>query len=310
MVDTITVWNIDRVLGSGNFGIVSLHRERRTGELRAVKVISKSHSGTQELATLVYLRDHSRHFVQFLGWFEDGDSIHIAMEYIAHGDLYQYITQYPGDAKTDAKSIARQILTGLVVLHGREICHRDLKPQNILIASRRPILVKITDFGVSKHWGGTSLRTNCGTPCYQAPEQLGLLSRDMNSRGNSYTNAIDLWAVGAIVHQMLTSEIPFLNTNQGSFLSDLDFGSSDKCSATIDIYLLVDYCRNLIPYPTESLLAKGADRDEIDFVKSVMTVKPRGRLTAVEALGSVWVGGTVPSTAAVIPPAPGVVLPS
>lgn len=71
----------------------------------------------------------SDHFVQFLGWFEDANSIHIAMEYIPHGDLYQYITQYPGDAKTDVKVIARQILTGLVVLHGREICHRDLKPQ-------------------------------------------------------------------------------------------------------------------------------------------------------------------------------------
>lgn len=133
----------------------------------------------------------------------------------------------------------------------------------------------------------------------------------MNSRGYSYTNAIDLWAVGAIVHQMLTSEIPFLNTNQDSFLlPDLDYGSSDGFSATIDIYLLVDHCRNLKPYPTESLLAKGASRDGIDFVKSVMIVKPRDRLTAVEALGSVWLGETVPPTAAVIPPTPAVIQPS
>lgn len=51
------------------------------------------------------------------------------MEYIAHGDLYQYMTNNTGKVKKEAKVIATQILAGLVVLHTREICHRDLKPQ-------------------------------------------------------------------------------------------------------------------------------------------------------------------------------------
>lgn len=68
-------------------------------------------------------------FVQFTGWFEDTNSIHIAMEYIADGDLFQYIIGYPVKAKTEAKVITLQILAGLVVLHERGICHRDLKPQ-------------------------------------------------------------------------------------------------------------------------------------------------------------------------------------
>lgn len=51
------------------------------------------------------------------------------MEYIAHGDLYEYITENPEKAKAEVQIITAQILAGLAVLHQREICHRDLKPQ-------------------------------------------------------------------------------------------------------------------------------------------------------------------------------------
>lgn len=51
------------------------------------------------------------------------------MEYISHGDLGQYMTDHPLKARSEAQGIATQILEGLVVLHKREICHRDLKPQ-------------------------------------------------------------------------------------------------------------------------------------------------------------------------------------
>lgn len=65
----------------------------------------------------------------FLGWFEDPYAVHIAMEYIEHGDLAQFITNCGKQAKASARDIASQILEGLVVLHEREICHRDLKQQ-------------------------------------------------------------------------------------------------------------------------------------------------------------------------------------
>lgn len=66
-------------------------------------------------------------FISLFGWFEDPHATHIAMEYIEHGDLSQYIKA--DMAKTEVREITSQILRGLVVLHGRGICHRDLKPQ-------------------------------------------------------------------------------------------------------------------------------------------------------------------------------------
>lgn len=55
------------------------------------------------------------------------------MEYIEHGDLGQYIKEYQTQAKGEAQAIATQLLEGLVVLHGRGICHRDIKPQVITL---------------------------------------------------------------------------------------------------------------------------------------------------------------------------------
>lgn len=69
------------------------------------------------------------YFVLFLGWFGDSHIIHIAMECIAYGDLSQYIKEHENKAAMEAKEISIQILSGMAILHGHEICHRDLKPQ-------------------------------------------------------------------------------------------------------------------------------------------------------------------------------------
>lgn len=122
------------------------------------------------------------------------------MEYAAHGDLAHYLDHHVEKALVEVKDITRQILNGLVIMHQREICHRDLKPQvryksvapplpketciltfpqNIRIMSPSPICVKITDFGISKETAETLLRTICGTNCYRAPEVMGIFPKNM-----------------------------------------------------------------------------------------------------------------------------------
>lgn len=73
--------------------------------------------------------------MRFLGWYKRANSLFIAMEFMEYGDLSQYMrskTSTPGSGETprsNAREITRQVLEGLAVLHGRNICHRDLKPQ-------------------------------------------------------------------------------------------------------------------------------------------------------------------------------------
>lgn len=226
------------------------------------------------------------------------------MEYIEHGDLGKYIAEYK--TKVEAREITSQILEGLVILHERQICHRDLKPQvrrlrirsplstdalieqNILVASLSPIWVKISDFGIAKRWVGTSLKTHCGTPIYSSPEQLGMLPHKFRSLGNAYTNSIDIWALGVIVHEMLTLEIPFLDT-YASNQPDLTLSIAPATDQSLDTALLHEYCKGANPFPSDSLRRACVGKDGMDFVKSLMAVDPGERVSAIVALASPWV---------------------
>jgi len=74
-------------------------------------------------------------FVQFLGWFENGQKLHIAMEYFEKGDLRRHLSERM--PVPTAKLLARQLLEGLNFMHMNGIAHRDIKPE-VLIRSPSP----------------------------------------------------------------------------------------------------------------------------------------------------------------------------
>lgn len=94
------------------------------------------------------------------------------MEYVPCGELSSYMSQNGPMPEPLAKSVSRQMLNALDYLHKRKITHRDIKPDNILIASNDPFTVKLSDFGLSKVVNDTEtfLKTFCGTLLYCAPE--------------------------------------------------------------------------------------------------------------------------------------------
>lgn len=142
--------------------------------------------------------------------------------------------------------------------------------------------VKLTDFGISKRAVQTSLPTDCGTTSYRAPEQLGLLPKHMKS-GRSYTNAVDLWALGVLVHEILTSEVVFL---EQAGESNISTSTIDNVPG-IDMDLLYRYCRDPELFPVSALQLNGVNPDWVGFVKRLMAVDPRIRLTAADALGMI-----------------------
>lgn len=157
------------------------------------------------------------------------------------------------------------------------------------MASISPIWVKITDFGISKNYGGSALRTHCGTVVYQAPELLGLLPREIAGTPQSYTKNVDIWAFGAVVHEVLTSEIPFL---EPAAIGDSSMDSSFPTMSTVsvDMAVLYNYCRGR-PFPTKTLEDHEICLDGINFVKSLMTANPMDRVSAPDALMHSWLGG-------------------
>jgi len=133
---------------------------------------------------------------------EQGDTLFIAMELIEGEPLSSMIARGPM-LPADAVRIAAHVATGLAEAHEKGIIHRDIKPDNILVSTK---VVKILDFGIAKHIGGTadpSLTQGgmvMGTPHYMSPEQA--LGRSVDAR-------TDIFSLGTVLYEMLSGVKPF-----------------------------------------------------------------------------------------------------
>ncbi|KAH0611877.1 uncharacterized protein H6S33_011142, partial [Morchella sextelata] len=249
-------WTWTETLGEGTFGTV--YKETCAeggGNLRAVKQIRRSFIRWNEISIQVRLRSYPEHFVQLAGRFEDKYNIYLAMEYLS-GDLDALLKE--GDLpEDDTKSVTKQILAGLERLHKEDICHRDLKPGNILIARWIPLSVKIGDFGVSKYFGGkTEWRTTAGTRPFMVPEVWGF--GDQNT--SSYTTAVDIWSLGCLVYFMITKELPFPEArNLINFLHGRDTFPPGTAVALTIPHSAIGFISSLLqPLPAEQASASKA----------------------------------------------------
>ncbi|KAL0635177.1 hypothetical protein Q9L58_005902 [Maublancomyces gigas] len=273
-----TTWTDKKKLGSGGFGVVILQEAGNGGKLRAVK---KIYTGTGTI-------DFSREVSVMVKVAHNTDFVFLAMEYIEHGDLNQYLNDYGPCSPSNARAITKQLLDGLVTLHELKITHRDIKPQNVLVALPNPIWVKITDFGVSKRTKGTMLRTAIGSQGYLAPELIGLVPR-RNYRTNDYSNAVDIWALGCLVHELLTGEIPFREIEyEDDGTTEFDLGSQEFLGQQTDSYALKLFCDGETEFPTDKMKQRGVGEVAIEFLKAMLLADPGSRADAKAALGYAW----------------------
>ena len=133
---------------------------------------------------------------------EHDDSFYIAMELIEGEPLSNMIAQGPL-TPADAVRVAAHIADGLQEAHEKDLVHRDIKPDNILVSKK---IVKILDFGIAKHIGGTAdpsltqAGMVMGTPHYMSPEQA--LGRAVDAR-------TDIFSLGVVLYEMLSGQKPF-----------------------------------------------------------------------------------------------------
>lgn len=194
--------------------------------------------------------------IKFLDVFHDDRYVYLVTEYFKGVNLFDYMSRKRRVKEAKVVHITWQILYAIKYLHSVNICHRDLKLENVMI-DPTTLNIKIIDFGYSRKFKFYELTSNVGTPYYVAPEVI---------RG-SYGKECDLWSLGVITYCLLAGEPPFFADN----LSEL--------------YNLIWKTKR---YQVSKYGLKVSPEWE-DFVGSLMTKDVNKRLTASSALDHPWI---------------------
>ncbi|CAG8644428.1 12052_t:CDS:2, partial [Acaulospora morrowiae] len=198
-----------QTLGEGEFGKVKLGIHVDTGEEVAIKLIRKESVDTPSRLTKiereigVLRRVMHPNIVKLYDVFETDRYIGIIMEYASGGELFDHILAHRYLKERDACRLFAQLISGVDYLHKKNIVHRDLKLENLLLNRNRNII--ITDFGFANQFNGAHddlMATSCGSPCYAAPELV-------ISEGLYVGSAVDIWSCGVILYAMLSGYLPF-----------------------------------------------------------------------------------------------------
>jgi hypothetical protein len=210
----IAGYEIERELGRGGMGVVYKARQVALDRSVALKLILHGEcAGPDALARFrteaqALARLQHPHVVQVHEVGVYGGLPYLALEYIDGGGLDRRLAPGPLPPR-DAAELLLTVSRAVHAIHAKGVVHRDLKPANILLtADGTP---KIADFGLAKtladDQGRTATGAVLGTPSYMAPEQAGGRRREVGP-------AADIYALGAILYEMLTGRPPFVAATQ------------------------------------------------------------------------------------------------
>ncbi len=218
------------VLGQGGMGSVYKAEHIRMGKALALKILRGGFAledGAVERfrdeAQIVSRLSHPHTIAVFdFGEIDDGSGFYLAMEYVPGKDLSVVLREAGALAEARAVEVGEQILGSLAEAHDAGIVHRDVKPGNVMLMQTRAgeDWVKVLDFGIAKlRDEGSAARSSAsttdvgaivGTPNYLAPEQ---------ARGDAVDGRADLYAVGCLLHELVTGRPPFHATTPMAVVS-------------------------------------------------------------------------------------------
>ena len=216
---TIDDFELLKVVGKGSFGKVLLVRKKDSGEVFAMKMLSKPnvvkrrqvHHTITERKVLSYTRHP---FIVTLHYaFQSASQLYFVLDYCGGGELFFHLGKAGRFKESVARFYAAELVLALGHLHRRGVVYRDLKPENILLDGDGH--VKLADFGLSKEGirsASEGTKSFCGTPEYLAPEIL-------DRKGHGF--ACDWWSLGMLIYEMLTGLPPWYTRDRKKLYSRL-----------------------------------------------------------------------------------------
>jgi len=259
----ISFYKYGRLLGRGAFGKVNLGLHILTGRSVAIKSFNKKKLKNERAKAKIYheinLMKNLRHssVVKLLDTFETENYILIVMENIAGGDLLSFVKKRTKLSEKISKTIFKQLLLAIKYIHSKNIVHRDIKLDNVLIDLNNTI--KLCDFGVGKQIQDKEvLLDQCGTPAYIAPEIL--TNKGYDGFG------VDVWSSGVALYTMLSGSVPFKANN----LNDLQ-----------NMIITGDFKE-----------IHGISKESNDLIHKLLQINPKKRITIDQALNHPWLKGS------------------
>ena len=253
-------------LGEGSFASVYRVQNRITDSIRAMKIINKSSNISAEADKEIFneiniLRtmDHPN-ILKIFEFYSNKDSYSIVTELCSGGELFQEIVDKGPFNENYSAYVMFQVFSAINYCHNMKIVHRDLKPENILIVDRDKNgypRIKICDFGTSKMFEkGAIQRKLVGSSYYIAPEVLK----------HNYDEKCDIWSCGVILYILLSGRPPFAGENDKEIMDRVATGKYDLQASPFN--KVSKHC--------------------IDLIQKLLTMDPKKRLSAQEALNHPW----------------------
>lgn len=262
-------YGVTGLIGMGSFAEVRIGYDKSTTEQVAIKVMKKNKRDTElmrsvecEMNFISKSIDHEN-IVGTYDVFDTRDNLFIVMEYMPGGMLYDILANEGYFSEKNAAGVMRDLLNAVKCLHDYDIVHRDIKPENVLAVNKTwPLKVKLADFGLAdfvleNSFGEKATCGMYGTPFFVAPEVI---------RAETYTPAVDIWSLGVLAYNMLSGKLPFDGNNIKEVLRRVRSGR----------YTFPD--------------AEWGDISEtaMSFIRGLLEIDPKKRLTAREALQHPW----------------------
>eukprot|EP00559_Dactyliosolen_fragilissimus_P008991 CAMPEP_0184864116 /NCGR_PEP_ID=MMETSP0580-20130426/13857_1 /TAXON_ID=1118495 /ORGANISM="Dactyliosolen fragilissimus" /LENGTH=766 /DNA_ID=CAMNT_0027362771 /DNA_START=386 /DNA_END=2687 /DNA_ORIENTATION=- len=299
-------YNVDwaTVLGEGAYGSVYPARLVATGEKVALKKISKRYTNTSsfraETDALLRIYSNGGHpnISGLRDMYEDFDHFYLVMDLVSGGEMFDHLIEYGAYSEADAARLVQEVASALAFLHGVGVVHADLKPENLLLCSKKRYngTIKIIDFGcavltqdnyhddddIEEEYNDAEMRPKTksgvdeesefsninlktGTTAYSPPERF-LADAEPDA-------ATDMWALGIILYIMLTGVHPF----------DLTGMATDE---EIERRIRKDPSPPITPELTSHLSPYA-----IDLLRKLFAADPKQRISAYDMLQHPWIAG-------------------
>ena len=216
---SIGPYRIEELLGRGGMGVVYRATDLRLGRPVALKLLSPELSGDARFRARFERESHLAASIDHAGIipvYEAGDAdglLYIAMRYVDGSDLAQLLRCEGPLEPSRAIELVGQLAEALDAAHARGLIHRDVKPSNALVVREGAREhVYLADFGLTKTSGPDSVTASgqvMGTVAYMAPEVI---------RGEQPGSAADVYALGCVLFECLTGEVPFTGSNEAAVI--------------------------------------------------------------------------------------------